>query len=178
MRGVLRAIDLLCGAGAALAALACLALAIMLIVEVITTSFLAWSQPWAVEYSGYLLAPTLFAGAGWTLSRGGHIRVAVLLDLMPPAMLRAVDLACSVAALLITAYVAQAVTQNALRSLELGSVSYYPSRTPVWIPQAVLAAGWALLTLGFLARVLRLATGESPERPGGTTLGNPADGAS
>jgi len=174
MRGVLRVIDVLCGAGAALAALACLALAVMLIIEVITTSFFAWSQPWAVEYSGYLLAPTLFAGAGWTLSRGGHIRVAVLLDLMPPGMLRAVDLVCSVAALAVTAYVTQAVTQNTLRSFELGSVSYYPSRTPVWIPQMVLTAGWALLTLGFVARILRLIAGEAPE----TDPAGQADGAS
>jgi TRAP-type C4-dicarboxylate transport system permease small subunit len=178
MRGLLKVIDLLCGAGAAVGALACLALAVMLVVEVITTSFLAWSQPWAVEYSGYLLAPTLFAGAGWTLSRGGHIRVAVLLDMMPPAMLRAVDLACSAAALLVTAYVTQALTHNALRSLEIGTVSYYPSRTPVWIPQMVLAVGWGLLTLGVLARLLRLVAGEPPETPRATAKADPAGGAS
>lgn len=163
IRTLLKVIDTICAGGAAVAALACLALAVMLIIEVITTSFFQYSQPWSVEYSGYLLAATLFAGAGWTLGRGGHIRVNALIEMLPPAIVRLADLAATVFALAIAAYVTMATTENALRSLELGSVSYYPSRTPLWMPQAVLAAGWAILALGLLARGIRLIIGEAPE---------------
>lgn len=156
MRALLRIIDTLCAAGAAVAATACLALAVMLIVEVILTSFFQYSQPWAVEYSGYLLAATLFAGAGWTLGQGGHIRVAALIALLPPGAFRATDLAASVFALGVSGFVTMATTENALRSLELGSRSYYPTATPLWIPQMVLAAGWLCLSLGLVARILRL----------------------
>jgi len=96
MSRLLKFLDGLCIAGAGFAALCCLALAVMLIIEVIATSFFSYSQPWAVEYSGYLLAPTLFAGAGWTLSRGGHIRVAVIIDALPERAERFLDLVMSV----------------------------------------------------------------------------------
>ena len=56
-------------------------------------------------------------------------------------------------------YVTFAVVENASRSLELGSVSYYPTRTPLWVPQAVLAFGWILLCLGLITRILRLIVG-------------------
>ena len=162
---LLRTIDALGYVGAAGAALACAALAVMLVVEVIATSFLAWSQPWAVEYASYFLALTLFLGSAWALRTGGHIRVSALLALVPPRVARLIDLAGSIFALGVIGWVAVALVSQALRTLELGSVSYYPSRTPLVYPQALLALGFVLLALAFLARVLRLAVGLAPEAP-------------
>lgn len=159
MRAILRTIDIVCLSGAAIAALGCAAMAVMLIVEVITTSFFAYSQPWAVEYSGYFLAAALFAGSGWTLGRGGHIRVNLILLILQERTLRITDLAMTVFALGIAGYVCMATIENALRSFELGSVSFYTSRTPIWIPQAVLAFGWIVLCLGLLGRGMRLIAG-------------------
>ncbi|RMH48932.1 MAG: TRAP transporter small permease, partial [Alphaproteobacteria bacterium] len=163
MRAILRAIDMVCAIGAGLAAAACLALAVMLIVEVISTSFLAWSQPWAVEYSGYLLAATLFAGAGWTLGQGGHVRVSVLIQLIPPRGQRIADLMATVFALGLAIFVDVYLVENAWRSHLRGSVSYYPSATPLWMPQAVLAFGWVVLALGLAGRAIRLLAGLAPE---------------
>ncbi len=69
--------------GACMAAACCALLALVLIVEVIVTSQLSWSQPWAVEYSAYLCALALFAGSGYAVRQGSHIRVRVLLSLLP-----------------------------------------------------------------------------------------------
>ncbi|WP_419908214.1 TRAP transporter small permease subunit [Hoeflea sp.] len=159
MRAILKAIDLVCLSGATVAAIGCAAMAVMLIIEVIATSFFAFSQPWAVEYSGYFLAAALFAGSGWTLGQGGHIRVNLLLQMLQTRHLRIADLAMTIFALGIASYVCLATIENMLRSLELGSVSYYPSRTPIWIPQAVLAFGWLALCLGLVGRGLRLISG-------------------
>ncbi|MCH8172993.1 MAG: ATP-dependent Clp protease proteolytic subunit [Proteobacteria bacterium] len=41
-----------------------------------------------------------------------------------------------------------------------GSVSYFPSATPLWIPQAILALGPVVLALSLISRLIRLATGE------------------
>lgn len=160
LRATLKTLDTVCLLGAAVAATGCAVLAVMLILEVITTSFLSYSQPWAVEYSGYLLAAALFAGSGWTLGQGGHIRVNLVLQLLNKRTFRIADLVMTLFALGVAIYVSLAVIENAMRSLELGSVSYYPSRTPVWIPQAVLAFGWVVLCLGLVARTLRLIIGE------------------
>jgi TRAP-type mannitol/chloroaromatic compound transport system permease small subunit len=150
--------------GASIACLGCLSLAVMLIIEVITTSFFAYSQPWAVEYSGYILAAILFTGSGWTLGQGGHIRVNVLLQILDAQTLRIVDLMMSLVALLLVLYVSSTLIENTFRSLELGSVSYYPTRTPLWIPQAILASGWVMLCIGLLSRSLRLIFGLPPDK--------------
>ncbi|GIX13067.1 MAG: hypothetical protein KatS3mg118_1026 [Paracoccaceae bacterium] len=55
------------------------------------------------------------------------------------------------------------LVENAWRSHLRGSVSYYPSATPLWMPQAVLAFGWVVLALGLAARAIRLLAGLAPE---------------
>jgi TRAP-type C4-dicarboxylate transport system permease small subunit len=162
---LLRAIDGACTAGAAVAAVSALALALMLIAEVLLTSFAGWSQPWAVEYAIYLQAVVLFGGAGWALRNGGHIRVMMLLQGLPPAAARIADALASALALGIVGFCAAALTAQALRTAELGSVSFYPMQTPVWIPQAALALGFVLFALALLARLLRLLLGQPAEVP-------------
>ncbi|RAH97775.1 TRAP transporter small permease [Acuticoccus sediminis] len=153
---VLRILDALCALGGLIAALASGGLAVMLIVEVIATSFFAWSQPWAVEYSSYLLCASLFAGAGWTLRDGGHVRVQILTDRLPEGAQRWADLLATVFALGMAGFAAMALVENAMRSFSLGSTSYYPTRTPLYWPQALLAFGFVVLSLGLLARAIRV----------------------
>ena len=161
---LLGAIDALCAAGAAVAAAAAALLALMLIAEVALTSFAAWSQPWSVEYATYLQCVVLFCGAGWALRGGGHIRVAVLLQAMPPRLARLLDLAGSAFALGVVGYATLALWSQLLRTLSLGSRSFYPMETPLWIPQSLLTLGFTLLALAFLARLLRLLLGQPTER--------------
>lgn len=165
MRAVLKVMDAICGIGAAVAALAIAGIAVMLIAEVILTSQFGTSQPWVVEYSGYGLAAALFAGSGWAMRTGGHIRVTVLMNLLPGPMLRLADIAGTLAALAMTLYASRALIELASRSAELGSVSTYLSRTPLVYPQAMLAAGFVILAVGLTARLIRLITGEAPEAP-------------
>ena len=174
MRLVLRTIDGICLVGGAVASAAIAILAVMLIAEVLLTSFANWSQPWAVEYSGYLLAVILFAGSGWTLRQGGHIRVNAVIGQLPANAQRWLDIAASTFAIGLFLYVAIAVTGNAWRSFELGSTSYYPTRTPIFYPQAILAASFWLLLLAFVARVARLLTGQPPDTEASASLSAPS----
>jgi TRAP-type C4-dicarboxylate transport system permease small subunit len=167
----LTGIDALCAAGAAVAAVSALALALMLIVEVVLTSFFAWSQPWAVEYSIYLQAVVMFGGAGWALRNGGHIRVQMAFAAMSPLAVRIIDAAVSAFSLGVVGFAAWVLVAQAMRTFMLDSHSYYPMATPVWIPQAALAAAFVLFALALFARLIRLALGEDAEIPntvGGT----------
>lgn len=166
-RGVLgtalQGVDIACAAGAAVAAFCALALALMLIVEVLATSFLSWSQPWVVEYSTYLQAVVMFGGAGWALRNGGHIRVVMLFQALPAALLRPLEGAITAFALGFVGFATWALVNQALRTFDFGSLSYYPMQTPVWIPQAALAACFVLFTLALLARLVRVLIGEEVE---------------
>lgn len=164
---MLRLIDGACAVGAGVAAISAALLAVLFVVEVVATSFLSWSQPWAVEYSIYLQAFILFCGAGWALRQGGHIRVAILLQLAPPGVARTLDLAGTTFALGVIGYATYALIQQTARTIGFGSVSYYPMQTPLWVPQAVLTAGFVLLTLAFAARLIRLVRNEPVEHARG-----------
>lgn len=152
----LRAIDVMGTFGAWVAALAAAALALILIVEVIVTSFFAWSQPWAIEFSIYLQGVVLFCGAGWTLRQGGHIRVAILLQGLPPTAARLIDMLGCAFAIGVLSYATHALWQQWVRTYEFGSTSFYPMSTPLWIPQGLLTLGFTLLLLAFMARLVRL----------------------
>jgi TRAP-type C4-dicarboxylate transport system permease small subunit len=163
---LLRVIDTACTAGAGLAAIAAALLALLLIAEVLLTSFVGTSQPYVIEYAIFLQATVLFAGSGWALRQGAHIRVSVLLRALPDTPRRLLDLAATALALGILGFAAWALMQQWLRSLELGSRSFYPMQTPLWIPQGVVTLGFCLLVLAFAARLLRLLRNEAPEAAG------------
>jgi TRAP-type C4-dicarboxylate transport system permease small subunit len=165
-------VDALCAIGAAIGALAAALLALILIAEVALTSFFNTSQPWAVEYAIYLQAMILFCGSGWALRQGGHIRVAVLLQALPAPLARALDLVSTCFALGVIGYLALAMWRQWLRTIDLGSTSFYPMATPIWIPQGFLTLGVLLLLLATFARLARLLLGRTPEAgPGALTGG-------
>jgi TRAP-type C4-dicarboxylate transport system permease small subunit len=172
----LRGVDALCTAGAFVAAISAGLLAALLIVEVFATSFFGWSQPWSVEYAIYLQCFILFCGAGWTLRQGGHIRVAVLMQALPPGAARLLDMAGCVFAIGMIGFATQALWQQLLRSVEFGSTSFYPMATPVWVPQLLLTLGVTLLLLGFCARLLRLLRREPPDAAAGLSGSGVAGG--
>ena len=160
---VLTGIDVACAIGAAAAAVCALSLALVLIAEVALTSFAGWSQPWAIEYSIYLQAVVMFGGAGWALRNGGHIRVMMLNQALPATARRIGDMLVTAFALGVVGFAAWALVMQAMRTFDLGSVSFYPMQTPVWIPQSALAASFVLFALALFARLVRLAIGQAEE---------------
>lgn len=160
---LLRAVDGACTIGAWVAAVAAGLLALILITEVVATSFFSWSQPWAVEYAIYLQCMVLFCGAGWTLRQGGHIRVAIMLQALPAPAARILDMAGCAFAIGVLGYACSALWQQWLRTVDFGSTSFYPMATPLWIPQGFLTLGVTLLVLAFAARLVRLLLGHEPE---------------
>jgi TRAP-type C4-dicarboxylate transport system permease small subunit len=175
MRGLLRAlagwIDRINVVGAWFAGVACAILAVMLIVEAISTAAFAWSQPWSVEYASYLCAITLFGGAGYALRHSAHIRVELALHYCPKPLMRWLDFCCTLAALAITTILAYGLVELAIRSAERNSRSYFTMQTPLAWPQGLLAAAVVLLALALVARAIRIVIGDAPdleeERPAG-----------
>jgi TRAP-type C4-dicarboxylate transport system permease small subunit len=163
LAALLRGIDMACAAGAVLAALAAVALATILVTEVVLSSFFSTGQPYAIEYSIYLQAVVMFGGAGWALRNGGHVRVAMLTATLPAGARRAVEAAVSALGLGIIGFAAFALVNQAWRSFDFGSVSYYPMQTPVWIPQAALALCFVLFAAALAARLIRALAGEPEE---------------
>lgn len=133
---------------AALAAVALAALFLLGLAEVVARTFFAYSIPISLEYSGYLVAAAFLLGSGWTLSAGGHVRLS-LLTASP-----AVDRLATLLGLLLSLALAWGLASWAWGSFHKGDVSYFPSATALWIPQAFLVLGALALSLSLLKRLL------------------------
>jgi TRAP-type C4-dicarboxylate transport system permease small subunit len=152
-------VDRLCFGGAVVAACAVGILSVMLVAESILTGFFSYSQPWAVEWGGYLTALTLFAGSGYALKAGAHIRVELYSGWFRAPWVRLIDLGCSVFSLGVAGVLCYGLTMLAWKSYMTDSVSYFSMKTPLAIPQSLLAASVWLLCFALLVRIVRLARG-------------------
>ncbi len=160
---LLRSIDALCRASAWLAALTLAVMGLLGMAEILSRWWFNYSLPFAFEYSAYMLAFVMFGGSAWALGEGGHIRVNLIMQPLGPTGRRLVDLVGTTFALGISIYLSIASVQFTARTYALGSVSYFPSETPLAWPQTALTFGICLLTLALLARLIRLVIGEDLE---------------
>ncbi|MCH8348131.1 MAG: TRAP transporter small permease [Proteobacteria bacterium] len=158
MKALLIVIEKIENGGAFLAALTLALMFLLGLAEIIMRSFFAASIPVSLEYSGYLVAFSFLMGAGWTLREGKQVRVSLIN--FPAKYRRSLELLVTGIALMIALLLAYGLVSWAFGSWMRGSVSYFPSATALWIPQAIFALGPVVLALSLIGRLLRLATGE------------------
>lgn len=163
LRLFLRAVDGLCRWAAYVSAGILAALFVLGFVEILSRKILNYSIPFALEYSQYMLAILMFGGSAWALREGGHIRVTLLFQAISPTARRVVDFAATSFALVIAVFLAQAFIRFTIVTYQRGSLSYFPSETPLAWPQTAMALGITLISLALVARLIRLAIGEAPE---------------
>ena len=141
-------------AGAVAAALLLGVLALLVTADVVARN-LGWGTlPWILEVSEYCLPLATFLVAPWLLSRSEHVRVDVLLTMLPRRVARALDLAADAAGLAVCAvfvvYGIRAVTSSAQQgSLVIKSIVF-----PEWWLFAPVPVSFAFLTVEFLRRLV------------------------
>lgn len=106
--------------------------------------------PSYADFAGYMLAASSFLALAYTLTRGGHIRVTMLLN-MVPARLRLVSevgcLALGAATAGFASYYMYLLTHE---SFEFGDMSSGIIAIPLYIPQSVVCAGLVILTVALI----------------------------
>ena len=160
---VLIGIDTLSRGCGYVAAALVLGIAGLILGEIFCRAALNVSLSFAWEYAAYFFAVSIFLGAAFALRTGGHVRVMLLSQSIPPRLAYWLDVAATVAGTLIAGVLAWALTAFAAKSWVSGSTSATIDETPLVYPQAAMALGAALLTLQLVARSLRLLAGEPPE---------------
>ena len=163
LRLFLRAVDGLCRWAAYASAAVLAALFVLGFVEILSRKLLNYSIPIALEYSSYMLAILMFGGSAWALREGGHIRVTLLFQALGPRMRRAVDFGATLFGFGIAVFLARAFIGFTAGTYRRGSVSYFPSETPLAWPQTAVGFGIVLISLALFARLIRLVIKEAPE---------------
>jgi TRAP-type C4-dicarboxylate transport system permease small subunit len=108
---------------------------------------LGFIVPSIAEICGFLLATASFLALAYTLTVGGHIRVGMLVERLPAAARRVVEGVTGLLAAFLASYAAVAMARLALKSWNFNDVSFGFVAVPLWLPQAGMALGLALLAI-------------------------------
>lgn len=107
----------------------------------------------AWEYSAYMMGISFLLGSGLTLRAGMHIRVELLLRSAGGRHARLYEFISGLIGAVFTVLFAWSLVAFTIQSYRSGQVSG-DSLTPLWIPQAALAAGAIILALEMCVRLL------------------------
>lgn len=122
--------------------------------------------PSIAEICGFLLAAGSFLALPYTLVRGGHIRIGIVVNRLPAGPQRVIESLVGVGAAIISGYAAVALARLAYRSFSYGDVSYGIIPIPLALPQAVMALGLVVMTVAILDLTFQVAT-RGERLPGG-----------
>lgn len=168
-----RTLDRVYDTGFVLAALALVAIAVLVLVQVagrvIDRSLIALGHaPPGIaitslsELGGFLFVGAAFLALAGCLRAGGHVRVTMLTDHLPAPLARPLAALVLLAALGLCGFALYSAAVQAWDSWTFDAVSFGMARFPLWLPQAVMVAGLALLALALADELVVLLRGHTP----------------
>ncbi|WP_282604345.1 TRAP transporter small permease [Pelagibius sp. Alg239-R121] len=139
-----------------------LAMTGLILTEVVLRTWYASSTHMADELVGYGIGAMSFLALGQSLEKGTLIRMNLLISwLRPKGPVRfAVELLCIGFGLFSCGMAFWFFTRNVLRNYERGYVSETVAQVPLWLPEAFISIGLAILLVQFLSYFLRVLSGE------------------
>ncbi len=140
----------------------CLAAIAVLVLAQTGGRLLGVVVPSANELAGFCVAASAFLALAYTFNHGGHIRVRVLIEHVPPRVHHILELLCLVVTLALSAYAAWWTIDLVRGSLRYGDVSPGLVAVPLWIPQAGIALGLVVFTVCLADNLIRLLRGRPP----------------
>ncbi len=152
---ILKVLDRVCLWSAYLAAILLSGLLLLGTAEIIMRNIFSTSISFSVEYSGYLVAGVLLLGSGEALRDGTHVRVKLLEEFLSGNVQAVIKLLAGMLSLVVVGYWGFAAIRFAFDTFTAGTVSYFPSQTPLWIPQVLVASGPVVFMCGLAAKSLR-----------------------
>ena len=124
---------------------------LLILVEILLWNIFDKSTIIADEYSAYGLAAIVFLGAGYCLKQRGHIRIALLLNLLPKKAERTVTFVVTVICTLFMGYLLIKLYEMTVAAFRYGSTSGTLSNTRLWIPQSLMLFGGFVFFLQLIA---------------------------
>lgn len=146
------AFERLAAAIAAVAAVLILAMSLWITYDVLARNLLGWASPWAFDLSEYALVWMTFLGAPWVLMQDRHVRIEILVDVLPARLQRLLGLVVCLVALGVCAVLTWRTGIAAIEYFERNVMMPRIWRIPrVW-PYCAVPIGSGLLTAAFALR--------------------------
>lgn len=166
-----KALDTLYGAAMLGACLSMVGIAVLVFVQVmgrvidrtlLTFGFSRWgiAVPSLAEIGGFLFVASATLALAYTLRVAGHVRVTLMLRLLPPVATRVLTVLVLAAALGLAVFATWHIGLRAHDAWSSGRVSFGRVRIPLWIPQAVMTTGFAVFCIALLDELVAALRGQ------------------
>lgn len=130
------------------------ALVLLVCAEAFLRGTANYSLGFAEELTGYFVVMLTFFGAALALRAGALFRVNFLFDALPANTRKAVQVAFAAAALFICVIFVWKTYGVAMSSFERGKFAPTVLRTPLWIPQMLMPAGFVVIAVFLIEQLL------------------------
>jgi TRAP-type C4-dicarboxylate transport system permease small subunit len=154
---------------ALLAALMLFAMVVLVTADILLRNFTGGGFVWATEVSEYALYLITLLVAPWLLRRGQHIRVDLVLGLLPTRVAWLIEAASDTMGFAVSLIMVRYGWLMTYESRRLGSITIKNLIFPEWWLLAALPVAFALLAVEFVFRFRRL-MGERAVRQEATSV--------
>ncbi len=113
--------------------------------------------PAADDFAAWAMAASAFLALPYALRHGDHIRVTLLVHLLPDSWQRTMEIVATTLGVALAGWAAWYAVGFVFDSWSYQEVAQGMLRVPLWIPQLSMAFGMALFALLMLERLLRVA---------------------
>lgn len=156
---------------AAIAAVTLLAMVALVTADIVLRNTLSIGFAWANEVTEYALYVITLLTAPWLLRRGQHVRIDMMLVLVPPCVAWICEAAADIIGLAASLVLVWYGTVMTVQSGQLGSITIKNLVFPEWWLLAPLPICFALLAIEFLFRFHRLMDSPRTRRIEATSVG-------
>ncbi|NQU56826.1 MAG: TRAP transporter small permease [Rhodospirillales bacterium] len=180
-----RSLDLLYRTSGSAAALFILAICLLIMAQVvlnlidkISSKFLGeaigLTIPSYADFTGFFLAAASFLALAHTLREGGHIRVSLVIQNLPPRLRHWVEIWCVTMACAVTVFFTFYTASLTYDSFVYHDLSPGMVAVPIWIPQSTMLFGLFVLSIALIDEAVCLLMGHkaSYEGKGENLLGD------
>ncbi len=140
-----------------------LAMSCWITYDVLTRYFLDWASPWAFDLSEYALIWITFLGAPWVLLQDRHVRIELLVDVLPRPIQRTLGIIVSIIAVCACLVLAWKTGVAAVQYYENNIMMPRIWRIPRILPYCVIPIGSVFMALAFVVRLRVYLTDPDPE---------------
>ncbi len=112
------------------------------------------------EFSQYAMAAVFALASGPAIRAGTHVRITLLAEILPERLSKGLDIVANIVALVIVTLIVWAMWTKVSTSFERNILATSVTKTPLWMPQAVVLWGLAQLWLDLFARLARRVLGQ------------------
>ncbi len=128
---------------------------VLILVEILLWNTVEKTTLIADEYSAYGLAAIIFLGSGYCLKEKGHIRITLVLGLLPDNLARLITCAATGLTTLFMGYLWWRLFKMVASTFRYQTTSGTLTNTPLWVPQTLMLIGAACFLLQFIGTTVK-----------------------